>query len=297
MSDQHPAPCCAASRRSIGVGQMPAKRRRAPQTPKPERATPKGMALIPGGEFLMGADDAEGFPSDGEGPVRKVRVNAFYMDECAVTNAEFARFVKATRYKTDAERYGWSFVFRGFLPPQMARRIEVVVAEAPWWAPVRGASGRHPEGPGSDIERRMEHPVVHVSWNDAMAYCEWAGKRLPTEAEWEHAARGGLEQKRYPWGNELTPDGEHRCNIWQGEFPTRNTAEDGYAGTAPARSFPPNGYGLYNVSGNVWEWVADWFSATFHTNGPRNNPKGPPVGMARVIRGGSYMCHDSYCNR
>jgi formylglycine-generating enzyme len=160
-----------------------------------------------------------------------------------------------------------------------------------------GASWRRPEGPGSDLAGRGDHPVVHVSWNDARAYCDWAGLRLPTEAEWEFAARGGLEGKRLPWGDELTPGGVWRSNIWQGTFPTHNTAEDGYVGTAPVDAFPPNGFGLHNASGNVWEWCADWFHPTFHRNGPTDNPTGPPAGQARVIRGGSYMCHDSYCNR
>lgn len=261
-----------------------------------ERA-PKGMVHIPGGIFLMGTDDDVGFPVDGEGPIREVDVSPFYIDETAVTNAQFGRFVRQTRYRTEAERFGWSFVFHSFVPRKIARTVTQAVAEAPWWWRVDGACWRRPEGPGSGISRRMDHPVVHVSWNDAQAYCRWARKRLPTEAEWEMAARGGLLGKRYAWGDDLTPDGRHMCNIWQGDFPNTNTEEDGYAGTAPARSFDPNGFGLYNVAGNVWEWQWDWFSPTFHRDGSRTDPAGPPSGMSRVIRGGSYLCHESYCNR
>ncbi len=255
------------------------------------------MALIPGGAFLMGADDDEGFPADGEGPAREVRLSPFLMDRTAVTNAQFGRFVRATRYRTEAERFGWSFVFQSFVPKRIARTIDQAVAGAEWWWRVDGASWRNPEGPGSGIGRRMDHPAVHVSWNDAQAYCRWAGRRLPTEAEWEMAARGGLSGKRYAWGDDLTPNGKHMCNIWQGEFPNRNTMEDGYAGCAPAKSFPPNGFGLYNMAGNVWEWQADWFSPTRPSNGVETDPKGPRFGSGRVIRGGSYLCHESYCNR
>ena len=255
------------------------------------------MVELPGGRFLMGAEDAEGFPADGEGPIREVEVAPFYIDAAVVTNADFSRFVKSTRYVTDAERFGWSFVFHLLLTQRARRAAGQVVAGATWWMRVEGASWRHPDGPGSDAKDRMDHPVVHVSWNDADAYCQWAGKRLPREAEWEYAARGGLEQKTYPWGDELTPGGQHRCNIWQGAFPHRNTAEDGYVGTAPAKAFQANGFGLYNVAGNVWEWTADWFSPTYHRDGPRVNPAGPDSGDAMVIRGGSYLCHESYCNR
>lgn len=257
----------------------------------------QGMVELEGGAFLMGTDDEEGFSADGEGPVREVILDPFYIDKQAVTNRQFARFVKSTGYTTEAERFGWSFVFFQFLPPETVHRTTQVVPEAPWWISVEGASWKAPEGPQSSIRDRMDHPVIHVSWNDAQAYANWAGKRLPTEAEWEYAARGGLEQKKFPWGDELTPDGEHRCNIWQGSFPDHNTAEDGYVGTAPVGSFQPNEYELYDVSGNVWEWCADWFSPDYHIDGPRENPAGPSQGQARVMRGGSYLCHKSYCNR
>ncbi len=245
----------------------------------------------------MGTHENVGFHEDGEGPVREVCVDPFYIDECAVTNARFARFIQATAYKTEAEAFGWTFVFHSFISPQVAQSVTQVVSDTPWWWPVQGACWRCPEGPGTTVRDRLDHPVVHISWNDAAAYCEWAGMRLPTEAEWEFAARGGLEGKTYPWGDELTPNGEHRCNIWQGTFPDANTGEDGYVGTSPSRALSPNGYGLYGVSGNVWEWCADWFSPNFHINGPRKNPKGPPAGESRIMRGGSYLCHDSYCNR
>jgi formylglycine-generating enzyme len=257
----------------------------------------EGMIRLPGGAFLMGTDDGQGFREDGEGPVREVTLDPFHISPYATTNAEFSRFVEETGYKTEAERFGWSFVFHLFITGKAKKKIRGAVDAAPWWKAVAGAYWRRPEGPGSGIKTRMKHPVVHVSHNDALAYCDWAGKRLPTEAEWEFAARGGLEQRRYPWGDTLTPEGEHLCNIWQGEFPTRNTRKDGYAGTAPVDAFPPNGLRLYNVSGNVWEWCLDWFSATYHVGNVRKNPTGPPAGASRVIRGGSYLCHKSYCNR
>ncbi|MES1194297.1 MAG: formylglycine-generating enzyme family protein [Opitutus sp.] len=257
----------------------------------------EGMRPIPGGEFLMGTNDADGWPADGEGPVRAVTLQPFHIDAWCVTNERFNAFVNATGYKTEAERFGWSFVFDLFLTPAQRARVTQRVAGSEWWCRIDGAAWRHPEGPGSNIKRRWDHPVVHVSWNDAHAFCAWAGKRLPTEAEWECAARGGLVQKRFAWGDELTPGGRHLCNIWQGVFPSRNTAEDGYVGTAPVRSYKANGYGLYNVAGNVWEWCHDWFSRDFHVTGPRADPVGPASGDRKVIRGGSYLCHHSYCNR
>ncbi len=259
--------------------------------------TLEGMRPIPGGEFLMGSADADAWIADGEGPVRAIVLQPFHIDACCVTNGQFNDFVNATAYKTEAERFGWSFVFQLFLDAEQIARVTQRVVGSEWWCRVDGATWRHPEGPGSNIKKRWEHPVVHVSWHDAAAYAAWAGKRLPTEAEWECAARGGLVQKRFAWGDELTPGGRHLCNIWQGVFPTENTAEDGHVGTAPSRSFRPNGYGLYNVAGNVWEWCRDWFSPDFHVAGPRVDPEGPPEGSRKVVRGGSYLCHHSYCNR
>lgn len=256
-----------------------------------------GMVYIPGGSFLMGTNDREGFPADGEGPIHDVAIAGFYMDACAVTNEEFAGFVTATGYVTEAERFGWSYVFHSFVSPDTASRNNRTPPGTPWWLVVEGADWRHPEGPDTGFEDRRDHPVIHVSWNDAMAYCAWAGKCLPSEAEWEYAARGGLIQKRYPWGDELKPGGEHRCNIWQGKFPVKDHASDGYSGTAPVRSYLPNGYGLYNMAGNAWEWCADWFSPSYYTSKETDNPLGPRDGSERVMRGGSYLCHKSYCNR
>jgi len=297
MSDEMKPSCCHAGRTGNAGADRNETEGFEPDV-KRKRPSREGMVLIVGGEFLMGnGDRTVGFYADGEGPVHKVRVDSFYIDETAVTNAQFAEFVKATGYKTDAEKYGWSFVFHMLLSPWQAKQVKEVVQATPWWCKVEGAFWYSPEGPGSHIDDRMDHPVVHVSWNDAIAYCKWAGKRLPTEAEWEYAARGGLEQKLYPWGDELTPNGEHYCNIWQGTFPEKNTMRDGYLGTAPARSFPPNGYGLYNMVGNVWEWVNDWFSPAYYQESPYLNPKGPKRGTRRCTRGGSYLCHKSYCNR
>jgi formylglycine-generating enzyme required for sulfatase activity len=265
------------------------------------REVTRGMVRIPAGTFDMGGDDPDAFPDDGEGPVRSVQLSSYLLDATAVTNRQFGAFVKATGYVTEAEKFGWSFVFHLFVGAEQRRHVmDASVPGAPWWLAVEGASWRAPEGPGSDVARRPQHPVVHVSWLDAYAYARWAGKRLPTEAEWERAARGGIPRATYAWGDDLTPRGRHRCNIWQGRFPQLDTAEDGYTGTAPVKSYAPNGFGLYEVAGNVWEWCGDWWSTDWHvreTPETRIDPVGPQTGDARVMRGGSYLCHASYCNR
>jgi formylglycine-generating enzyme len=253
------------------------------------------MVLLEGGEFVMGNTGAWAYPGDGEGPLRRVRLNPFWIDRHALSNAEFAAFIEETHYVTEAERFGWSFVFAGLLPDDFQPTRGV--AQAPWWRQVEGADWRRPEGPQSDLDGRTDHPVVHVSWNDAQAYCEWAGTRLPSEAEWEYAARGGLKGKVFPWGDELEPGGEHRMNVWQGNFPGENTCADGFYGTCPVGAYPANGYGLHNMTGNVWEWCADWYTPDFHTRDRRTNPQGPSRGTHRSTRGGSYLCHHSYCRR
>ncbi|MGC0372846.1 formylglycine-generating enzyme family protein [Streptomyces sp. SAI-229] len=260
-----------------------------------ERST-RGQVRLSGGEFAMGDAFDEGYRADGETPVHAVRLSPFHIDETAVTNAQFATFVKATGHVTDAERYGSSAVFHLVVDADPSDVLGVA-AGTPWWINVRGAHWRRPEGGRSDITGRQNHPVVHVSWNDASAYARWAGKRLPTEAEWEYAARGGLEGRRYAWGDDLTPDGHWRCNIWQGRFPHTNTVEDGHLTTAPVKSYRPNGFGLWNTAGNVWEWCSDWFSPTYYAHSAPQDPPGPDTGTARVLRRGSYLCHDSYCNR
>ena len=291
--------CCAPAAPSTDGG-VSSQRLIEPEvagvTPRTVHRSTNGQVLIRGGAFAMGDQFDEGDLSDGETPVHTVELRDFYLDVTTVTNAHFAEFVQATAYVTEAEELGVSAVFhlafRGN-PADVANRVE----EAPWWLAVRCANWRQPEGRGSHIEERQDHPVVHVTWNDAQAYARWAGKRIPTEAEWEYAARGGLEGARFAWGDELMPRGEWRCNIWQGDFPTRNTQEDGFLTTAPVRSFWPNGFGLYQMAGNVWEWCADWFDPTFYGASPAKDPKGPVSGSARVMRGGSYLCHDSYCYR
>lgn len=253
------------------------------------------LIRLAGGEFVMGTDGAYGYPADGEGPAHAVTLSPFEISATAVSNAEFKAFVDATGFLTEAERFKTSFVFGGLLPDDFPPTRGVV--EAPWWREVELADWAHPEGPQSDLRDRLDHPVVHVSWNDAVAYCEWTRTRLPTEAEWEFAARGGISQQRFPWGEELEPGGEHRMNVFQGVFPGENSVADGFAGTAPVDAFAPNGFGLHNTTGNVWEWCADWFERGYYARSEDADPKGPETGAARVTRGGSYLCHASYCNR
>lgn len=262
---------------------------------------------VPGQTFLMGDAAGDGKWGDGETPVHPVTVSGFEIDATSVTNDAFAVFVDATGYRTEAEVFGYSAVFHLALDAD----DEDVVGQppqTPWWFGVRGADWRHPGGRRSSIEGMGDHPVVHVSWNDAQAYCDWAGRALPTEAQWEAASRGGLDGARYPWGDDLgAADGDGRqwrVNIFQGSFPGRNTVEDGFLTTAPVRTFEPNGYGVWQTVGNVWEWCADVFDVGTYARdaaaGTVTDPTGPVASSPealRVMRGGSYLCHDSYCNR
>jgi formylglycine-generating enzyme len=284
----HHGPCCvpagSGSPRAVPAG----TERRAPSY--------RGQVRVPGGTFRLGDAFDEGYDADGERPVHDVLLDDFHVDATTVTNAAFASFVKATGHVTTAESEGTSAVFHLAYDGDGGDVLGRATG-APWWLEVRGACWRHPEGVGSDVAGRQNHPVVHVSHDDALAYCAWAGKRLPTEAEWEAAARGGLVGARYPWGDELLPRRRWMANIFQGYFPTANTAEDGWTTTAPVKTFAPNGYGLHQMAGNVWEWCSDWFAADYYADAPGTNPAGPGSGGARVMRGGSFLCHDSYCNR
>ena len=269
------------------------------------------MVLIPAGTFLMGTDD----PSFTDAhPVHKVSVNAFWMDEHEVTNAEFEKFVNATNYVTVAERKLDPKDYPGvpaeslvpgsavFTPPGKNVPLDDPLQ---WWKYIPGTSWRHPLGPESNITGHENDPVVHVAYEDAIAYAKWAGKRLPTEAEWEYAAQGNKPGLKYYWGNELKPGGKWMANIYQGDFPARNTGDDGFIGIAPVRSYPPNGYGLYDMDGNVWEWCSDFYRPDYYAKSPVNNSKGPPDSydpdepnmVKRVQRGGSFLCSDQYCIR
>jgi formylglycine-generating enzyme required for sulfatase activity len=291
----------------------------------PGEDAPQGMLLIPAGEFIMGTDDPRSMPN--ERPAHRVRVDAFYLDATPVTNAQFRAFVQATGYQTTAERpVNWDEIAPQ-LPPGTPRpppeRLQPgsLVFTPPdhavdlrdlsqWWTWTAGANWKHPQGPGSSIEGKDDHPVVQVSWDDAIAYARWSGKRLPTEAEWEYAARGGLQQKRYPWGDAFMVNDRHMANTFTGRFPFADSAADGFAGTSPVRSFPGNEFGLFDVAGNVWQWTSDVYRADTHRHAatqpqPLVNPQGPettfdptravPTSVERVTKGGSFLCHPSYC--
>ena len=254
--------------------------------PAKNSGLPEGMVLIPGGTYLMGS--TTGMPH--ETPVHEIVVDPFYLDIHEVTNDEFAAFVEATGFVSEAEEWGWSL---GFVPD--AETTESVPG-AEWWVKVDKADWRHPLGPDTSIEGKGNYPVVQVSWNDAVAYCKWAGKRLPTEAEWEFAARGGRSDTIFPWGNKLEVDGRMMANTWNGIFPQADSGADGYASVSPVETYPANGYGLYDVGGNVWEWCEDWFQGDYYHRSPRENPRGPAQGIEKVLRGGSWLCEPNYCH-
>ena len=292
--------CCTPRRE----GEAGTPRVDTPPSGAPEKlGSTEGMIRIEGGSYRIGYEGPEAWESDGEGPIREVSLDGYWLDQTAVTNAQFAEFVEATDYVTESEQFGWAYVFIGQLSNSKQRKLRETktVQGLQWWYAIDGAHWRKPEGAGSNIKKRMDHPVVSISWHDAVAYAEWAGKRLPTEAEWEVAARGPDNvQTMYPWGTELEPGGKHRCNVWQGDFPDKNTAADGYAWTAPATAYRKMDGGFYNLVGNVWEWCADWFSPSWHVQSSettRTNPRGPDNGDSKVMKGGSFLCHDSYCNR
>ena len=245
-----------------------------PPEAKPEPPAPSSPVRIPGGRFTMGGGDR---PE--ENPAHRVVVKTFAIDPTEVTVARFAKFIATTKHRTEAEKWGWSGVFD---------------LKSQAWKPVNGATWKRAGGPKSQVSAPRD-PVTHVSWNDAQAFCAHEKGRLPTEAEWEYAARGSRNGDIYPWGNDLRPGGKPAANWWQGVFPAKQTAEDGYLSRAPVGKFKPNGYGLYDMIGNVWEWNADWFDAAYYTHSPVDNPKGPAQGKDRVMRGGSWMCSENYC--
>ncbi|MGK7871051.1 formylglycine-generating enzyme family protein [Falsiroseomonas sp. E2-1-a20] len=248
---------------------------------------------IPAGVVTLGTDTPF-FREDGEGPGRRVTIRAFRIDAHAVTNRRFAAFVAATGFRTEAERFGWSYVFLDFLPAGLTSESP---PGTPWWRRVDGAYRAAPEGPGSSVFDRQDHPVTHIAWNDAAAFAAWAGGRLPNEAEWEYAAKGGDDGARFSWGEAEPDDANALCNIWQGRFPASNTAADGFIGTAPVDAFRPNGFGLFNACGNVWEWCADPFRVRSLASAAKQRNKAAAAERERVMKGGSYLCHRSYCYR
>jgi formylglycine-generating enzyme len=282
----------------------------------PPGPAPVGMVWVPGGTFWMGCDDCDDMPDTL--PVHLVTVDGFWMDATPVTNAQFQKFVEATSYKTVAERAPDPKDFPDVPKEKLVAGSAVFTppfTEVPldnflnWWKYVPDANWKHPEGPQSNLKGREDHPAIQIAWDDAVAYAKWAGKRLPTEAEFEFAARGGLDRNRYAWGNELKPDGKWAANLWQGRFPWKNGKEDGYERTSPVRAFPANGFGLYDMGGNVWQWCADWYRPDYFEGlakqGVVKNPQGPaesfdpqePGIPKRVQKSGSFLCSDQYCSR
>jgi len=294
-----PGSCCAPHGGGAGIapGSLLIPTPDLSTPPLGEAATagrhPIPQAAVPAQTFQMGDAQGDGRLPDGEGPVHAVTLAGFDIDTTSVTNDAFAAFVEATGFRTEAEVQGYSAVFHLALTAP----AEDVVGRppgTPWWLGVRGADWRHPGGAGSSVNEIGDHPVVHVSWDDAQAYCAWAGRSLPTEAQWEAASRGGLPGTRFPWGDERD---DWRMNIWQGDFPSSNTLDDGWLTTAPVHTYEPNAYGIWQTVGNVWEWCSDWYDPRYYGASPEREPAGPSTGWQRVLRGGSYLCHDSYCNR
>lgn len=319
LAEDRPPPAAASPTTSPFLATVPNP------APAPTNA-PSGMVWIPGGEFSMGGLA----PNDGlctratlsavsdSQPIHRVYVDGFWMDKTDVTNDEFEKFVKATGYKTIAEVAPTAEEFPAAPPESLVAGSTVFMPTTnavplddylQWWRYVRGANWRHPTGPDSDLKGKGNYPVVQIAYADAAAYAKWAGKRLPTESEWEFAARGGLTGKMFAWGNDLKPGGKWMANIYEGEFPVKDTGEDGFAGIAPVAQFPPNGYGLYDMAGNVWQWCSDWYRPDTYarlklSGGVARNPQGPATssypgndGPQRVHRGGSFLCTDQYCTR
>ena len=291
--------CCAPHRhREVLVSQTPLVSTPSAETHDGIQDSNRPVVSLPGWTFLMGTNYAQGFPADGEGPIRPVSLSAFDIDTFPVTNKDFAAFIAATKYRTEAEIFGWSFVFWSHIPEtRFESLVEDTAAHTPWWCKVPGATWNQPEGPGSGVEDRLNYPVVHVSWNDAAAYAAWASKTLPTEAQWEYAVRGVLEQKLYPWGDDLTPEGEASLEHLAGPISCRRYRRRRLRWKLPGRRLPPNGYGIYSATGNVWEWCADWFHTVFSAKSISHDPKGSAIGQSKVMKGGSFLCHASYRNR
>lgn len=259
------------------------------------------LCPVPAGKYLLGSSQTAGFDADKEGPPCLIELSNFEIGATTVTNEQFAAFVAQTGYVTEAEKFGWSFVFHYFVSPAV-KKVSQTVPNLAWWYAVKGADWRHPEGPDSSLAKRMDHPVVQVSRNDAVAFCQWAGLQLPTEAQWEAAAKGLTNFERYPWGNDFLLDGRHHCNIWQGNFPLSNTKEDGFTNTAPAKYYEPNGLGLYQVIGNVWEWCSNPARidlTVFQQQDAQYFWKNYQQidDQYYATRGGSFLCHQSYCKR